>query len=498
MSAVDGPVVALLVALTIEAVAVAGAAAVSPTATETGAPMTALAEGTLSISPLQAALTSDPAFPAVGEKTTVVLSVSNTGAAAVSNLQAGLAVASGTVYVGAVTGPSPAAPVSLPPNGGVSFTWTLSVTGAGPVSLTASATGMLAPPGGGVAGIATLALRGHRRTQLTATITPNPLDVSGGEWFSLVMTVSNTGSVAATDVIPELSIYAGAPLASPQAGPEPASAETLRPGQSERFVFTYSANGSGTVSFSGTVTAKASLDQPGWISRQAAGTTATTRRVSKRAGERGREIGEKVRLFLFPPSPPEPAEAPFMGFERPGDLAWTTDGYVALAGSEEHVTEGKRSLEAEFLLPRDLTFSATGDWRPAIRLQAPARGTRKALEIRDWSGFTAFRADCHNASSEPIELTVTIIDRRGYQYAALRHLAATSSTTMDVPLADAESARLDLERVRELSVAVNTTGLKARPVVYLDNLRFALPPAAPSSTLLHFSATATGRKTGGL
>ncbi len=471
------------------------AIAAAQTVTQTGDLISTMTEGTLTISPLQAVLRTTPQFPTAGALMTVTLSVSHTGTVPVTNVLPGITITSGTTYVVPVDGPLPAGPVSIKPGEARSFMWTMSVTGVGSITLTASASGVMGPSSAPVAAIAKIIMGGHLRTQLTAVLSPNPMEVSGGEWFSLVMTVSNTGGVTVANVFPDLSIYAGAPLASLKVGPEPSEPVSLKPGEVQRFIFTYSANGSGTIAFSGTVTGKAHLEGPGWVARKAADTAATTRKLSKKAVKSGKRISEKLKLMIFPPAPPPPKEELFTSFEAPEDLNWTTDGYVEIDGSKQHATDGKLSLKATFLLPKDLTDTSTGEWLPTIRLRSPGRGTQREFTPRDWSKFTAIRVDCYNDSDSELELSIMFVDRRGYQYRALRRMAAASSTVIEIPMAEPREARLDLANFREFGLAVNGAGLSSRPVLYIDNIRFILPPppVTLSATTSGFSATATGR-----
>jgi hypothetical protein len=306
----------------------------------------------------------------------------------------------------------------------------------------------------------------------------------------VVLTVSNTAEVTATDVIPAISVSSGGPLVTFQKGPVPAKPVTLKPGRSERFTFTYSCNGSGVVTFSGTVAGKADLSGPGIMSRSAVTLRAQTKVWMEKTAETSVVLKAKAKKILFPPRPPAPTEKLFIGFEKPGEELWVDDGYAKTSLVQEHATEGKHAMRAEFAVPADLTFSVTGDWKPSISLTTPARGTRLPLDPRDWSKYTAFRADCYNDCAQPVSLTLVLTDRRGWQFVVPFQLPAASATTIEVPISAPQAARLEVDRLSELKLAVNTTDLAKRPVLFIDNLRFGLPlPVIAPTTTAAGSAT---------
>ncbi len=448
-----------------------------------GAPIRTTLETAVTISPLRLALNVTPSLPVQGDRVTISLTVSNGGNAAVTGLRAALDLVTGTALVGPLTGPVPPGPVPLAAGGTVTFAWTVSVsaegevvararvtatvTGQGPVA--ADLSGPVAPPG---------------IARLRARLAPNPISIRAGQWFDLEVTVSNTGAVRAAGVLPTVGPIAGAALVVPAPGAAAPEAVTLEPGQSTVFRFSYSANGSGQVLFGATLTGEADLSPPGMASRSAVALEAGTRAALKSAKATAARAAAAVKTWLNPPRPPAPAETPFIGFETAADLRWVTDGFVTLSPSATRVTEGVRSCEAEFLLPRDLTVSPTGAFRPGMRLTAPARGSSRALAPRDWSGFRALRLDVFARADRPLPVALTLIDRRGWQYSTLRTLAPASATTLTFDLAPARDARVDLAGLVSLELAVDTTGLASRPVLWLDGLRFALPPPVVTTTVM--------------
>ncbi len=87
---------------------------------------------------------------------------------------------------------------------------------------------------------------------LTTAIAVNPPPVTVGQWFTVALTVSNTGVASATGVLPFLEINSGGSLVAYQGGPSPAGPVTIARGGSQSFTWTYSVSGAGMVSFIGT------------------------------------------------------------------------------------------------------------------------------------------------------------------------------------------------------------------------------------------------------
>lgn len=460
-----------------------------------GSPIRTTLETAVTISPLRLRLSGLPAYPVRGDRVTITLSVSNGGTAPVAGLRAVLELTAGTAFVSAPVGPMPAGPLPLAAGGIASFAWTLSVSAEGEVvgraRVTATVTGQ-----GPVSGDVTAVLAPPGVARLQARLSPNPVSIRTGQWFDLEVTVSNTGGVRAAAVLPVVSAVGGAALIVPAPGADAPEPATLEPGDTAVFRFSYSANGSGQVLFGVTITGETDLSPPGLASRSAVALGEGTRTALTHAKTAAARAAAAVKSWLNPPRPPAPEEAPFTSFETAAELGWATDGYVALSPSSTRVTDGRQSLEATFLLPADLTSTPTGAFRPGMRLTSPARGTQAVLTPRDWSGFRALRLDAYGQAERPLAVTLTLTDRRGWQYAAVRQLAAASATTLTFDLAPAREARVDLAGLTGLELAVDTSGLKTRPVIWFDRLRFALPPVVVTSTVAldpALSRTAGGR-----
>ncbi|MEK7474689.1 MAG: kelch repeat-containing protein [Candidatus Coatesbacteria bacterium] len=85
----------------------------------------------------------------------------------------------------------------------------------------------------------------------TLTVAPNPAIV--GQWVSVTLTVSYTGSVSASGVTATLYDSSGGTLVSFQTGP-PGGGIVVAPGTLAAFVWTFSVNGGGTVAFTASTT----------------------------------------------------------------------------------------------------------------------------------------------------------------------------------------------------------------------------------------------------
>lgn len=445
------------------------------------------------ISPLELTISTKPPYPIDQDRVTITVSVSNSGSVGVERLTSELEILSGSIYISSLSGPLPSGQARIAPGSAESFSWTGAILGTGPISVRARASGFLSGQNVPVAGQVAHDLTSPTVAQLTAALTPNPLEVTGGKWFTLTITVSNTGGLPVTGVSPGLEATSGADLVTLKGGPVPEKPVSLHPGGSQEFTFTFSANGSGIVSFSTTVQGQAELDPPGLMKRTSSKMAVATRSAWRASAETASRWFTNVRNWVNPPAPPLPAERLFIGFDGGQDLDWDTGGYVKLSVSDEHATEGNKSCRAEFMLPDSMSSAPpAGFFRPTFRRTAPARGTLPPLEPRDWSSYDSFRADCYNAAGDPLDLRVTLVDARGFEYEALRRLPPNGATTIEVSLKEACQTMLNPEIVSELRISVDTAGLKQRPVVFFDNFRFALPPPALSSTVSSSSTVFRG------
>jgi len=219
--------------------------------------------------------------------------------------------------------------------------------------------------------------------------------------------------------------------------------------------------------------------------------------VMQRGVLKGYDLESKAQKWakkkFFKPKPPVPIDRPLTGFEKPAEAKWDTGGYVNVGVSEDHATQGRYSLRAEFLLPADLGTPTGTAWLASMTLPSPARGPGAELPITDWTPFKSFRLDAWSAATGAVAFHIGIVDIRGFSYDTMRTVAPGTATTFEVSLAEPRGARLDLAQVASLTLGAETVGLPARPVLYLDNLRFELiPPRITSTVMVDLTLTVTG------
>jgi hypothetical protein len=89
------------------------------------------------------------------------------------------------------------------------------------------------------------------RVALAATIATQPARVNVGQSIAVTLTVTNTGTASATNVVPEGPTVTGTGTVGAPIGPSPASIATLAPGASGGFTWTYPATLAGSVAFDG-------------------------------------------------------------------------------------------------------------------------------------------------------------------------------------------------------------------------------------------------------
>jgi uncharacterized repeat protein (TIGR01451 family) len=188
-----------------------------------------------------------------GDLITITQTVTNTGAAAAKAVVPYPALTidgPGTV----ISSGSPAGVPWLAGGASTTFTWTYFGNGAGQVKFTATTTAndsnSLAPISTGPSPSTTVEIIGVGTISVNAT---SPAFVSVGQWFSVVMTASNPGSMPLLLFQPDIAIGPGSALVV-QEGPSPVGGASIPPGGSIQVSWTYSAAGAGPVRFTVTGT----------------------------------------------------------------------------------------------------------------------------------------------------------------------------------------------------------------------------------------------------
>jgi hypothetical protein len=258
----------------------------------------------------------------------------------------------------------------------------------------------------------------------------------------------------------------------------------------------FKAPSSTLVEFSWTHTAAMEGRKPGAVKKAAVAVTD----VAQRGVLAGYDAELKLRRWykknFRKPKPPAPTEKLVMAFEKPRDFLWETGGYVEINKAEDRATQGRYSLRAAFLLPSDLGYESSTGWIPSMSLPYPARGNGAELGIRDWSAYKSFRLDVSSSATRAVAFHVGLADIRGYSWEKVVSIPADSATTIEIPISAPREERLDMSRISEVKLGLETAGLTVRPVVYLDNMRFELiPPKVIASTITIESAVAAPETT---
>ncbi|HRU39043.1 MAG TPA: hypothetical protein P5511_04140, partial [Candidatus Goldiibacteriota bacterium] len=203
----------------------------------------------------QAALTASfyslPAFVSTGQTITLSMGVSNTGGADAVSAQPEEPGQSGAGMMTLLTSPSA---VTIPGGGFAVFQWTYTASSAGNVVFTSRVNATDENLGSAVisntASSGTVAIE-NAFSPLCSIYGP-PSVSNDGLVYTVTMVVTNTGGAAGNSVTPHLSwsTVAGNAVIGPVSGPSPASTQ-INPSASAVFTWTYTANGSGTMQFTG-------------------------------------------------------------------------------------------------------------------------------------------------------------------------------------------------------------------------------------------------------
>jgi len=208
---------------------------------------------------LRAGLVTYGGVVCTGRGFLVTLTVTNAGEATATALNARPFLVSGGGSVAWLAGPMPAMPTTLAGGAAKSFTWTYTGTVAGAVMLTTTVTGVDGNSGVTVttgpvsSGSAVVTTAGALKALAAA-----PAQVAVGQWFTVGLTVTNTGGGAVDGIGAVAGMGPGQAVL--KGGPVPAGPIILGAGASQTFVWTYSASGSGVLGITVTVTGMACGD----------------------------------------------------------------------------------------------------------------------------------------------------------------------------------------------------------------------------------------------
>ncbi|MEK7476011.1 MAG: kelch repeat-containing protein [Candidatus Coatesbacteria bacterium] len=199
---------------------------------------------------LSLALNVDPSATVMGQWFTVSLTVTNDGGASLTAVTPDLSPDSGIAEL--IAGPVPAAPLTIQGFGATTFVWTWSGSGAGITTFTATVTGTDTDALVTVraSGIAAFTGQSPAALQTSLSFVPDPAGI--GTWIEARLTVTNTGGLPATGVLPAVEINGGSGAIAFQGGPLPAGPVSIPGGGQAAFTWTFSASGLGSIALTAT------------------------------------------------------------------------------------------------------------------------------------------------------------------------------------------------------------------------------------------------------
>jgi len=212
-------------------------------------------EGT-ALASISATIAATPATASVGQLITVTVTATNTGSTTATGAVPTTPTVSGTGTVDLRTGPDPVSIATLGPGESGTFSWIYTATGPGTLAFDSSVHATDSFSGTTITGVtdpaSPAAVTVVRAAALAASL-PSSGAAALGREFTVVMTVTNSGGAAIKDLVPAVPTVAPSGLAALKAGtgPVPASVDSLLPGASTSFAWTFVAGGTpGTVRFS--------------------------------------------------------------------------------------------------------------------------------------------------------------------------------------------------------------------------------------------------------
>ncbi len=212
-------------------------------------------EGT-ALASISATIAAAPPTVSIGQVITVTATVTNTGTTSATGAAPTPPTVSGTGAADPSSGPDPASIATLGPGESETFTWTYSATGAGTLAFASSVHATDSFSGTTITAVTDPASPATvtvvRPAALTASL-PSSGAAAFGREFTVMMTVNNTGGAAVKNLVPAVPTVAPSGLAALKAGtgPVPVSVDSLLPGASATFTWTFVAgNTPGKVQFS--------------------------------------------------------------------------------------------------------------------------------------------------------------------------------------------------------------------------------------------------------
>ncbi|HPD19024.1 MAG TPA: hypothetical protein PLF61_05110, partial [Candidatus Goldiibacteriota bacterium] len=193
-----------------------------------------------------------------GDFITLIMSVTNTGTTAANNVAPKALLIDGAANVNHISGPLPATVPSLSGGAATRFTWTYQALTSGNVTFTGSASGIDSVNGMPVTitpvSVSDSVFIENAASLNVTSFVVQPSQLSINQSFTVLMTVSSTGTGTADNVTPGSLYKYGSANVSYVAGPDPASVATLTPDATQTFTWIYTATSAGTLWFSNNAT----------------------------------------------------------------------------------------------------------------------------------------------------------------------------------------------------------------------------------------------------
>jgi hypothetical protein len=194
-------------------------------------------------------ITLSPAVISVGQQFTIIFNVTNTGGSGVIGAVPGAFIKMGSGSYSYFSGPVPVTQ-TIAAGATAQFELVYTATAAGDLGVNAGIKGFNeysgAPESSPVSSSSNMITVQSPASLANAIYAPSV--VNKGQWFTVVMMVTNNGTTAADNTQPLSLNMDGAGGAIIQTFPAPVS---IGPGSSQLFTFTYSAAGTGTINFRG-------------------------------------------------------------------------------------------------------------------------------------------------------------------------------------------------------------------------------------------------------
>ncbi|MEA3309025.1 MAG: hypothetical protein U9Q70_05885 [Chloroflexota bacterium] len=206
------------------------------------------------IAALEATLVAAPDYLNIGQPITVTMMVTNTGVNTANNINPTLLTIGGSGGAALATGPTPTSVTTLISGTTTAFTWHYTATNAGPVTWNGAAEALDSTTGINVSSSSATSNEViiTKPAALSAAFS-TPTAVNVGQTFPITLTVMNNGDAAAQNLTAG-TLDMSESGASYNSGPTPNAAPWLSGGNTTIFIWTYHADSTGTVSWTGTVT----------------------------------------------------------------------------------------------------------------------------------------------------------------------------------------------------------------------------------------------------